>query len=107
MPPFLYGKQEQKKGRYQEQVIKSCKVEEQVRKTINLKSDDMTILACKTFSRYFLTHPVACKGQQVPENNKPQEPPEFTPAWSTHAKFTEAQEQNNHSQGKEEVPELV
>ena len=107
MPPFLQGGQQKKKRRDQQYMIEAGEIEQCIKSIGYHESGQFCPLVNKPFPGHNLPHPVAREGQDIPQDNKPEEAFELKPALSNNPVAVNTEKQVCHSGDKKDMPYLV
>jgi hypothetical protein len=88
-------------------MVKTGKVEKGVKGTGDNERCNMGSLFDESFRIYNLSHPVAGKGEDIPQNDKPEETFEFKPTGSGYVILDHSEQQVAHSGDKQDVSDLM
>jgi hypothetical protein len=88
-------------------MIKAGKVKEDIKGFCDNESCNLVSLLDEFIRIYNLSHPVAGKGENIPENDKPEETFEFKPSRVGYAVVVYHVQQVPHSRDEQDVSDLM
>ena len=88
-------------------MIKAGKVKKSIKGLCDNKSCNLVSLPDEFFRIYNLSHPVAGKGEDIPENDKPEETFEFKPSRVGYTVVVYHVQQVTHSGDEQDVSDLM
>ena len=88
-------------------MVKPGKVKEGIKGIGDNKRCNMNSLLDKSFRINNFSHPVAGKGENIPQDDKPEETFEFKPSWSTYTVLVYPVQKVTHTGDEQDMSDLM